>query len=123
MLQDKTILIIEDNVLLALDHSNVVEDFGGRTVGPATSAAEALRLLETEQISAAVLDCQIADDDVTRIVMCLAELGTPVVITTTTAPPPVIDAFLPDAPILRAPIQATTALRYLIEEVERKQVC
>ncbi len=122
MLRDKAILIIQDNVLLALDLSNAIGDFGGRAIGPATSTAEALRLLETEEIAAAVLDCQIADEDVSQIVMCLAERGTPVVITTITAPPPVIAALLPDAPILRAPIQPKMALGYLMQEVARKQV-
>lgn len=121
MFQDKAILIIEDNILLALDLSNVVEDFGGHAVGPATTAEDALRLLETEEIAAAVLDCQIADDDVTQIVMCLAARGIPVVITTITAPPPVIAAILPDAPIFRAPIQPKLALAHLNDEIAKKK--
>lgn len=120
MLQDKAILIIEDNILFALDFANVVEDCGGRAIGPVTNADEALRLLETEDITAAVLDCQIADDDVTQIVMCLAERGIPVLITTITAPPPVIAELLPNAPVLRAPIRSNDALDRLNEEVAKK---
>lgn len=120
MLQDKAILIIEDNVMLALDLSYAVADYGARAMGPVTTAAEALHLLETEEIAAAVLDCHIADDDVAQIVMCLAERGIPVVITAITAPPPVVSAVLPDAPILRAPIQPKLALARLTEEIVKK---
>jgi len=120
VLQDKNILIVEDNVLLALDLSYVVADYGGRAIGPATTAAEALRLLETEEIAAGVLDCHIADDEVTQIVMCLAEREIPVVITTITAPPSLIAALLPNAPILRAPIQSKLALARLSGEVAKK---
>ena len=119
MLQDKAVLIIEDNLMLALDLLSAVEDCGGRAIGPATTAADALHLLETEEIAAAVLDCQIADDDVTQIIMRLAKRGIPVVITTITAPPRVIAALLPDAPILRAPIQSKLALARLNEEVAK----
>lgn len=119
MLQDKAILIIEDNVLLGLDLSNVVGDYGGRAIGPVTSTADALRTLETEEIDAVVLDCQMADEDVAPIVMLLAERGIPVLVTSITAPPPVIAAVLPHAPILRAPIQSKVALACLVKEVQK----
>jgi DNA-binding response OmpR family regulator len=119
VLQDKTILIIEDNLMLALDLAYVVEDHGGRAIGPVTTAADALRILDTEEIAAAILDCQVAEDDVAKIVMRLAERRIPVVVTTITAPPPVIAALLPDAPILRAPIGSDEALARLAGEVAR----
>ena len=107
-------------VMLALDLSYVVADCGGRAVGPVTTAAEALHLLETEEIAAAILDCHIANDDVAQIVMSLAERAIPVVLTTITAPPSVIAAVLPDAPILRAPIQPKLALAKLADLLVKK---
>lgn len=121
VLQDKAILIIEDNLLLALDLSNVVGDYGGRPIGPVATTADALRTLENEVIDAVVLDCQIADEDIVPIVMFLAERGLPVLITSITAPPPVIAEVLPDAPILRVPIQPEVALTRLVEEVGKKE--
>jgi DNA-binding NtrC family response regulator len=120
VLHDRTILIIEDNIMLALDLAYVVEDQGGRAIGPVTTAAEALQILDTEDIAAAVLDCQIADDDVAQIVMCLAERGIPVVVTTITEPPPLIATLLPEAPVLRAPIESDLALTRLSQQLAKR---
>ena len=120
MLKDKAILIIEDNIFLALDLSSLVEDFNGRVVGPTGSVAEALTYLENEEIAAAVLDCEIADHEVTQVVMVLAEKGIPVVIHAISEPPSSVFESLPDAPIFMAPIQSRVVLARLIDEIARR---
>jgi len=70
--------------------------------------------MECEKIGAAILDCKIADDNVMQVVMQLADRGIPVVISTVTGPAPSVIEILPDAPILRAPIQAKVVLARLI---------
>lgn len=46
MLTDKPVLIVQDNIYLALDLAAVVEQLDGRVVGPAATIAEALALLK-----------------------------------------------------------------------------
>ena len=46
MLGDKAVLIVEDNVYMALDLSQAVEELNGRVIGPVGTVAEALALIE-----------------------------------------------------------------------------
>ena len=54
--QSKRILIVEDEVILALDFSDAVADLGYEVVGPALSLDEGLELASTECIHCALLD-------------------------------------------------------------------
>ena len=71
------ILIVEDNVYLALDLSNAIEDCNGRVVGPVRTVAEALSLIESHELSGAVLDYHLEDRDSSPIAACLAGEGVP----------------------------------------------
>jgi hypothetical protein len=42
MLEDKPVLIVQDNIYLALDLCSAVEQLQGRVVGPVSSVADAL---------------------------------------------------------------------------------
>jgi len=52
----RAILVAEDDSLLAADIEEAIRRCGHLCVGPAGSLSEALRLLETNQIDAAILD-------------------------------------------------------------------
>ena len=119
MLDDKPVLIVEDNVYLALDLSQAVEESSGRVVGPVGTVAEALLLIEDELIAAALLDSQLADRDVTPVVMALASKGVPFVIHSTTGLPPEIEQLHPDVPLLVKPLHAEAILTCLVTEMER----
>ena len=90
-------------VLLALDLL-CRGDFGGRGDRRQRPLLMPSVLLETEEIAAAVLDCQIADDDVTQL-LCFSRKWETFVITTITHLPPDI-CTAARRPILRAPIQS-----------------
>jgi hypothetical protein len=82
-----------------------VEQHGGTVVGPIDSVAEALLLLASRPPSGAVLDCQLADRDVTPLALRLLELGIPFVINTGTGPPPELAAAAPDLVVLVKPVR------------------
>jgi DNA-binding NtrC family response regulator len=121
MLDDKPVLIVEDNVYLALDLSQAVEEYDGRVVGPVSSVAEALALLERETIAAALLDSRLADRDVTPVVELLAAKGVPFVIHTATGLPPGIEQAVPDVPLLVEPLRAEAAVARLAAEMKRRE--
>jgi hypothetical protein len=50
------ILIVEDELFIALELQALVEDAGGQVVGPVGSANAALTLLQTCVVGAAILD-------------------------------------------------------------------
>jgi two-component system, response regulator PdtaR len=50
------VLIVEDELLIALDLQDAVEAAHARVVGPAATVREALDLLRHEPVNAAILD-------------------------------------------------------------------
>lgn len=80
MILRKTILIVEDEFLIAMDLQLLLEAHGWQVVGPAPSVGEALRLLEASLPSAALLDVNLGDEFVTPVAQVLKEKGIPFVI-------------------------------------------
>ena len=76
-LLSSNILIVEDNAILACDLENVVCDSGGQSVGPAYTLEAGLKLAESEQISAALLDINLGDDLVWPLARNLRDNGIP----------------------------------------------
>jgi len=118
MLNDKAILIAEDDVYLALDLSMAVERSNGRVVGPVGTVAEALVLLEDEPVAAALLGSRLADRDVSPVAMALAEKGVPFVIHACTGLPAEVARTLPDSPLLIKPLHSEEILARLLNEMQ-----
>src|SRR3954454_18978551 len=49
------ILIVEDQAIIALDLESAVEESNGQVIGPASTVREALKLLHTNEVDAAIL--------------------------------------------------------------------
>ena len=79
MLGLASILIVEDEPLIALELKVSVEEAGGQVVGPVGSVEAALELLQREVVAAAILDVQLSDGTVTQVVSALVKLGIPMV--------------------------------------------
>lgn len=62
-----TVLIVEDQRLIAMDLEMLLEESGYRVVGPATTTSEALRLLSEAEPDVAVLDADIGGQLVTPV--------------------------------------------------------
>jgi two-component SAPR family response regulator len=61
-LAGKTVLIVEDQYLLALYLRRIVEEAGGAVLGPVVSAGDALALATQAKIDAAILDVKLQDN-------------------------------------------------------------
>jgi AmiR/NasT family two-component response regulator len=120
MLDQKSILIVEDNVFLAIDLAMAVEDLGGSVIGPVGRVDEAMLLLDRHPISGAVLDSQLEDRDITPIVMCLVEQGVPLVIHTGTGLPPGLARSHPDLPVLVKPLKPAIVLEILMDRMRER---
>jgi CheY-like chemotaxis protein len=119
MFCDAPILIAEDNLYVALDLSNAVEDRDGRVVGPASTVFEALGLLERHHVAAAIVDCQLGDRDAAPLARLLAQRRVPFVIHTATALPQLIGDLYPEVPVLTKPIQSSAVLTCLLDEMRK----
>jgi CheY-like chemotaxis protein len=78
----KRVLVVEDEVLLALDIAQQLTDCGFDVVGPATSVAKALALIAEGGCDVAVLDVNLGDETAEPIAHGLRARGTPFVVLT-----------------------------------------
>jgi CheY-like chemotaxis protein len=83
MLENRRVLVVEDEALIAMAVEARLRDAGAEVVGPAFTAAEALRLVEAAAaadggISAAVLDLKLAGGETAiPVADALAARGVP----------------------------------------------
>jgi CheY-like chemotaxis protein len=79
LLNQVSVLIVEDEPFIALDLAVAVEEARGKVIGPAGSVCEALMLIEQHLVQAAILDVNLSDRDVTPIAELLIGGGVPVI--------------------------------------------
>ena len=80
-LTGRSILIVEDEVLIALDIANAFERAGAK-VATTSTLREANELVEQDDLSAAILDHALGREDSSRLCGRLKERGIPYVIYT-----------------------------------------
>jgi CheY-like chemotaxis protein len=78
-LAGRRILIVEDEMLLAMDLEMFLEDRGCEVLGPASNVAEALAILEAERPDAATVDMNLNGDSSAPVAAALQECGVPFV--------------------------------------------
>ncbi|HEX4180110.1 MAG TPA: response regulator [Caulobacteraceae bacterium] len=115
MLDRRRILIVEDEALIAAYILDAVERADGEPVGPAATVAEALALLDSQDVHAAILDVHLFDCEVTPVAHRLLAAGKPVVFHTASAVPPEITARHGEVAICPKPSPPTTVVRILAE--------
>ncbi len=76
-LPDGTVLLVEDNMIIAMDGEKMLEDLGAKKVVTASSVAEAMRLVEEERIVFALLDLNLGIDNSIPVARALKEQGIP----------------------------------------------
>ena len=74
------ILVVEDEIFIALDLEATLEDGGYRVLGPAATVAGALKLLGEQRPDAAVLDVNLKGEMVTPVARLLHQMGVPFVL-------------------------------------------
>ena len=102
----RLILVVEDEVFIALDLMGILEGGGYRVLGPAGFVAMALTLLERERPDAAILDVNLRGEMVTPVARLLKGMGVPFALASaygrTELPD---DEALRDAPLLDKPTE------------------
>ena len=62
MFSDRRVLVVEDNFLVSLGTTDMLESMGCAIVGPATSLTAACLVAESESLDAAILDIDICGE-------------------------------------------------------------
>ena len=115
MLNQKRVLIAEDELFIALDLTWTVQDAGGRVVGPVARVAEALEAVEQGEIDAAILDVNLKDGDSTPVAEALARRRVPVVMHTGSEIPDRLRAQCPTLPVVGKPAEPLLLTRQLAQ--------
>ncbi len=79
---DRKVLIVEDDIFIALDLERVMEDAGCRVIGPASSVERALAKITDNHIDAALLDVNLGPELVFPVADRLSAEGVPFIFVT-----------------------------------------
>ncbi|HET7410551.1 MAG TPA: response regulator [Paracoccaceae bacterium] len=78
----RRILIVEDEVIIGMMATDMLEDMGATVLGPAMNVAQGVSIAETEQADAALVDINLDGARSDPVVEVLARRGVPIVYTT-----------------------------------------
>jgi two-component SAPR family response regulator len=109
----RRILIVEDELLLAMDYEEMLRREGFLVLGPVGRQASALALLERERPDAAILDVNLAGERSTAVAEALAKRGVPFVVVSGYAERTLSEPVLRGAPRLDKPVQARELVRLI----------
>lgn len=99
------ILIVDDEVLLAMDLQYSVEEQGATVIGPGHSIKEACALIAAhEDIDAAILDVDLNGEEVFPVALRLRDAGVPFVFHTGHATREQLKAMFPDVAVCHKPV-------------------
>lgn len=71
------VLVVDDEALIAMMLSDLLAEYGHETVGPAHSEGQALELVASARIDAAILDVTLGDHDCFAVAEALGQRGIP----------------------------------------------
>jgi len=96
-------LVLEDNMVIALDAADMLSDLGAKHVSTASSVATALPLIEKRDIYFALLDVNLGDETSLPVIEKCLELGIPTVLATGYGANSAVVERFPDVPVLNKP--------------------
>jgi CheY-like chemotaxis protein len=118
--RDLRIMLLEDQMLIAMDVEGMFADRGFTAVSTVSSAAEALRLIARASPAAAVLDVNLGDGTSISVAERLTALGVPFVFATGYGEGGMIPPTFEDVPVVRKPYDADVLLSTLARVVARR---
>jgi CheY-like chemotaxis protein len=113
VLNNISILVVEDEPFVALDIAMEIEDAGGNVIGPAPSVAAAIELLKKEEVHGAILDVHLPDGDVGPVVTQLSRLYVPFLFHCGGGLTPALEAEYPNVEIYLKPTPAFCLVKAL----------
>ena len=114
-----SVLLVEDQLLIAMDAETMLSDLGASRIDTAASVAEALRLLQQTIPDAAILDVNLGDATSQAVADRLNELGVPFIFATGYGDVAVMPSGMDGVPIVRKPYDAASLEAGLGEALAR----
>lgn len=119
------VLLVEDEMLIAMDVADMLEELGFSVVGPALRLNKALRIAAEECFDLAVLDVNLAGERSFEVADVLRKRGIPFIFVTGYGVAGVIDDYR-EAVVLQKPIeifQLGEAMAALKQQMSSKHSC
>lgn len=110
-LHDRGVLIVEDQLLIAMDVEQALADHGITQVRTVSSVYEALQAIQSEKPDIALLDFNLGDETSTDIARALREKNIPFLFATGYADRSMIPTEFQDVPVVRKPYAPLTLIR------------
>ena len=114
-LEGTTVLLAEDEAVVAFELAVTLRGFGCAVLGPVASATEALGLLRRRRPDIALLDVGLRDGPTTPVAEALAAAGVPFVLVTGYEAIDLEDPLLRAAPFLTKPYHTPDLWRALVD--------
>ena len=108
----RRILVAEDEFLVSLATTDLLESLGCKIVGPAASLAAAVQLAQSESLDAAVLDINIAGEMIWPVAAELHRRDVPFLFLSAHTPLMIFPALFAAAPRLDKPLEQNRLLRH-----------
>lgn len=102
----KRVLIVEDQLLIAMDLERILEDWGAEILATSTSPSEALAVLRRERPDVAVLDVNLGDTTSEPVAAALSSAGVPFIFATGYGDGSAIPEGYESVPVVRKPYDA-----------------
>lgn len=112
-LEQRKVLVVEDEIFVALDVAATVEDANATVVGPVGTVRQAIDLISKQPVDAAILDVNLADGDLEPILDRLKSQNIFVVIHTGGGLPAHLAARYPEVPVFQKPVPPYVLTRAL----------
>lgn len=119
--RDIRIMLLEDQMLIAMDVEGMLADRGFTSVSTVNSVAEANKLIGRAPPALAVLDVNLGDETSISVARKLRELGVPFVFATGYGESRVIPPELSEVLVVRKPYDAESLLRALQRSLEARR--
>lgn len=104
----RRVLIVEDEIVVAMELENVLRQYGCSVLGPADTVEKAIALIEDGQPEAAVLDLSLNGKDALPVAAALNACGVPFVVATGHSKTRSQERELSGAPWLKKPVDEPT---------------
>lgn len=108
-----TAMVVEDNMIIAMDAADILESLGAAKVHVAGSVAEALRITESHPLSVAILDVNLGAETSLPVAQVLAARGVPFVLASGYAGEGDSLSRFPPAPVIQKPFTVETLAKGL----------
>jgi DNA-binding response OmpR family regulator len=109
----RRVLVVEDEFLVSLATTDFLESIGCEIVGPAARPAEAIELVQSELLDAAVLDIDVAGEMIWPVAAELQHRGVPFLFLSARKPLMIFPALFAAVPCLDKPMETIRLLRIL----------